>query len=449
MAPKVLVVDDEVKWLRIVALYLRGQGYEVMTALSGQEAIHKVQQDRPDVVIADISMPGMDGYELCRTLRREATTRTIPFIFLTGRVDDTDRLRARKIGADDYLTKPCPLERLAQCVDTLMDRIDQAKMIPLGQLGPSGKIEDVDLLDLIQTLELDQRTGALVLSHGERTGTLYFRDGIIVDADIRSPKREEPLFVLLGWKTGRYLFLPDALPDQMPITASLANLLLQDLRTLEAHAHQVQEAPAQEVPTFTPETVEGPEGRVLACLDELARRTQAGFQAGSGPNLLRILVMGVAKSGKSELIQNLIKDLSGSRWTAVGVEEPQATYRTEFGRVMISRETVLHLIAVRAEKRFWPIWEQLLPGALGAIVLVNPGSEPSLAQVRAHIRAFLKARKLLAPTLPLQVLMAREGPGEGFSELEPSDVTAGSIQDRTVRLALLDRLLQQCLSTVP
>ncbi len=441
MAPKVLVVDDEPKWLRIVDLYLRGQGYEVTTTLSGQEAIQKVRQDRPDVVVADISMPGMDGYELCRVLRSDAGTRTIPFIFLTGRDDDTDRLKARKIGSDDYLTKPCPLERLMQSVDTLMDRINQAKKIPLGQVGLSGKIEEVDLLDLIQTLELDQKTGALVLSHGERTGTLYFRDGVIVDADIRSPKREEPLFVLLGWKTGRYLFLPDALPDRMPITASLANLLLQDLRTMEAHEQEAQGAPPQESSALPHESVKGPEGRVLWCLDELARRAQGGLTPGSGPHLLRILVVGVAKSGKSELIQRLVSDLSGSRWTATGVEEPQARYRTDFGRVMISRDTVLHLIAVRAEKRYWPVWEQLLPGALGAIVLVNSGADGP----KNHVRAFLKARHTLTPNLPLQVLVSQEVSSEDWLELEASDRITGSVQEHSARLTLLDRLLQQCL----
>ncbi len=441
MAPKVLVVDDEPKWLRIVDLYLRGQGYEVTTTLSGQEAIQKVRQDRPDVVVADISMPGMDGYELCRVLRSDAGTRTIPFIFLTGRDDDTDRLKARKIGSDDYLTKPCPLERLTQSVDTLMDRINQAKKIPLGQVGLSGKIEEVDLLDLIQTLELDQKTGALVLSHGERTGTLYFRDGVIVDADIRSPKREEPLFVLLGWKTGRYLFLPDALPDRMPITASLANLLLQDFRTMEAHEQKAQGVPQQESSALPHESVKGPEGHVLWCLDELARRAQGGLTPGSGPHLLRILVVGVARSGKSELIQRLVSDLSGSRWTATGVEEPQARYRTDFGRVMISRDTVLHLIAVRAEKRYWPVWEQLLPGALGAIVLVNSGADAS----KNHVRAFLKARHTLTPNLPLQVLVSQEASPEDWPELEASDRITGSLQDHSVRLTLLDRLLQQCL----
>ncbi len=441
MAHKVLVVDDEPKWLRIVDLYLRGQGYEVTTTLSGQEAIEKVRQDRPDVVVADISMPGMDGYELCRVLRSDAGTRTIPFIFLTGRDDDTDRLKARKIGSDDYLTKPCPLERLMQSVDTLMDRINQAKKIPLGQVGLSGKIEEVDLLDLIQTLELDQKTGALVLSHGERTGTLYFRDGVIVDADIRSPKREEPLFVLLGWKTGNYLFLPDALPDRMPITASLANLLLQDFRTMEAHEQKAQGVPQQESSALPHESVKGPEGHVLWCLDELARRAQGGLTPGSGPHLLRILVVGVARSGKSELIQRLVSDLSGSRWTATGVEEPQARYRTDFGRVMISRDTVLHLIAVRAEKRYWPVWEQLLPGALGAIVLVNSGADAS----KNHVRAFLKARQTLTPNLPLQVLVSQEASPEDWPELEASDRITGSLQDHSVRLTLLDRLLQQCL----
>ncbi len=441
MAHKVLVVDDEPKWLRIVDLYLRGQGYEVTTTLSGQEAIEKVRQDRPDVVVADISMPGMDGYELCRVLRSDAATRTIPFIFLTGRDDDTDRLKARKIGSDDYLTKPCPLERLMQSVDTLMDRINQAKKIPLGQVGLSGKIEEVDLLDLIQTLELDQKTGALILSHGERTGTLYFRDGVIVDADIRSPKREEPLFVLLGWKTGNYLFLPDALPDRMPITASLANLLLQDFRTMEAHEQKAQGVPQQESSALPHESVKGPEGHVLWCLDELARRAQGGLTPGSGPHLLRILVVGVARSGKSELIQRLVSDLSGSRWTATGVEEPQARYRTDFGRVMISRDTVLHLIAVRAEKRYWPVWEQLLPGALGAIVLVNSGADAS----KNHVRAFLKARHTLTPNLPLQVLVSQEASPEDWPELEASDRITGSLQDHSVRLTLLDRLLQQCL----
>src|ERR1041385_1663313 len=186
---KILVVDDEAHLRRVVSLYLRARNYEVDTAENGVEAIQKIATDRPDVIVADIGMPGMDGFELCSRLRRDAATKTIPFIFLTAKDHDTDRIKARKVGSDDYLTKPCPLEQLAERVDAISARIEQAKKIRLDRIGLSGQLEDVDVLDMIQMLELSQKTGALVLSHGERTGTLYFRDGVIVDADIRSTKR--------------------------------------------------------------------------------------------------------------------------------------------------------------------------------------------------------------------------------------------------------------------
>lgn len=455
MAPKILVVDDEPKWLRIVSLYLGGRDCHVVTALNGEEAIQKVAAERPDLIIADIGMPGMDGYELCSRLRRDASTRTIPFIFLTARDQDQDKIKARKVGADDYLTKPCPLERLAQSVETVMDRIEQARKIPLDRIGMSGRIEEVDLLDMIQTLELDQKTGALVLSHGERTGTLYFRNGVIVEADLRSPKREEPLFRLLGWKTGRFLFIPDAAPEQMPITASMANLLFQDLRALQEHEQEALRSAPQEEPTLRESPEAGQVGLVLSRLEEVARQFRTRHLPTADPQVLRILVVGVARSGKSELIQQLVKDLSGSRWAAVGIEEPRAKYRIDVGRVRISQGTVLHVLAVRAEKRFWPMWEQCLPGAFAAILLVGSATEETLR----HLQAFLKARDTLAPALPVQVLLSADGSenGESKAGADPAtigkalgvlaaDVSSGQIQDQTLRLTLLDRLLQQALA---
>jgi CheY-like chemotaxis protein len=104
--PKILVADDEPKWRRVLSLYLSRRQCEVETASNGQEAIQRIETHRPDLIIADITMPGMDGYELCQHLRRSASTRTIPFIFLTARDQETERLKGRRIGADDYLTSP-------------------------------------------------------------------------------------------------------------------------------------------------------------------------------------------------------------------------------------------------------------------------------------------------------------------------------------------------------
>ena len=431
MPAKILVVDDEPHLRRVVSLYLRARDYEVDTAENGVEAIQKIAADRPDIIVADIGMPGMDGFELCSRLRRDAATKTIPFIFLTAKDQDTDRIKARKVGSDDYLTKPCPLEQLAERVDTIIDRIEQAKTIPLDRIGLSGQLEDVDVLDMIQMLELSQKTGALVLSHGERTGTLYFRDGVIVEADIRSPKRQEPLFVLLGWKAGRYLFLPDALPERMPITASLANLLIEDLRKLERHQEPVT------VPAAEPAAAQAGTGavQVISRLEALARRAAAPASP-ADQQVLRILVAGTTGSGKSELIQFLVHDLAASRWAATGVGDRRREDRTDFGLVRLSPDLVLHLVSVRAEKRFRSLWEQCLPNALGMIVLVGPDGQDE----QSHLHTFLKARQSLAPALPVHVIVSHGTP-QALPGLAPSDYSTGSIEDPTVRLAALERLL--------
>jgi DNA-binding response OmpR family regulator len=439
---KILVVDDEAHLRRVVSLYLRARNYEVETAENGLEAIQKVSADRPDLIIADIGMPGLDGYELCSRLRRDTATRTIPFIFLTARDQDTDRIKARKIGSDDYLTKPCPLDQLAEHVETMIDRIEQAKKIPLDRIGLSGQLDEVNVLDLIQMLELNQKSGALVLSHGERTGTLYFKDGTIIDADIRSPKREEPLFVLLGWKAGRYLFLPDAMPERMPITASLAHLLFEDLKKLEA-----QETPkaisVAGASTSRPSAEDSAVGLLIRRLEEVLRRAQTETVSLPDRHIFRLLVVGSLGTGKSELIQLLVNDLSSSRWAAVGADERNRKQHTDFGLVRLSSDTLLHLLSVRAEKRFRPLWEQCLPSALGAILLINAAMESELS----HVQAFLKARQAIAPSLPVHALVMNARHVPALPGLQESDCSIGSIHDQQVRLNLLNHILEQWLAT--
>src|SRR5437870_13357138 len=104
--PNVLVVEDEGKLARAIALYLRPRGYEVRTAANGAEALDRVAEHRPDVIVSDIMMPVMDGYTLCRRLREDPSSRAIPFLFLTAKDDDRDRVHGLKVGADDYLAKP-------------------------------------------------------------------------------------------------------------------------------------------------------------------------------------------------------------------------------------------------------------------------------------------------------------------------------------------------------
>lgn len=94
----VLVVEDEVKLARTIELYLGRRGFTVRTAHNGQEALERITEARPDVIVADIMMPVMDGYALCRRLRTAPATCMIPFLFLTAKDDDRDRVRGLKMG---------------------------------------------------------------------------------------------------------------------------------------------------------------------------------------------------------------------------------------------------------------------------------------------------------------------------------------------------------------
>ena len=123
---RVLVVDDDVKTVKLVKLYLNRDGYRVLTAYDGLEALRRAREGHPDLIVLDLMLPGMDGLEVCRTLRKESD---VPIIMLTARTTDHDRLTGLDLGADDYVTKPFSPRELAARVRAVLRRIP-------GERGP-------------------------------------------------------------------------------------------------------------------------------------------------------------------------------------------------------------------------------------------------------------------------------------------------------------------------
>lgn len=117
---RVLVVDDDVKTVELVKLYLNRDGYRVLTAYDGLEALRLARESHPDLIVLDIMLPGLDGLEVCRTLRAESD---VPIIMLTARTTDQDRLTGLELGADDYVTKPFSPRELAARVRTVLRRL--------------------------------------------------------------------------------------------------------------------------------------------------------------------------------------------------------------------------------------------------------------------------------------------------------------------------------------
>ncbi len=115
MSSRVLIVEDEPDIRELVVHHLKREGYQVSAASSGEEALRQVQAAPPDLVILDLMMPSMDGLEVCRRLRQDPATASLPIVMLTAKGDEVDRVLGLEIGADDYVVKPfSPKELLAR-----------------------------------------------------------------------------------------------------------------------------------------------------------------------------------------------------------------------------------------------------------------------------------------------------------------------------------------------
>jgi DNA-binding NarL/FixJ family response regulator len=123
MSGRLLVVDDEPNLLKAVSARLRAEGYEVMTARSGQEAIIELALRIPDLIISDIRMPGMDGYALVRHLRTVQGMELLPVIFLSARDQPADRIAGFRAGVDAYLTKPFEPDELLAIIAGILERV--------------------------------------------------------------------------------------------------------------------------------------------------------------------------------------------------------------------------------------------------------------------------------------------------------------------------------------
>jgi two-component system, OmpR family, alkaline phosphatase synthesis response regulator PhoP len=117
---KVLVVDDEVYILHILDFILGAESYDVVTATNGEQALQKVRDEKPDLVILDIMMPKLDGYETCRMIKNDAATKHIPVILLTAKGREIDQKLGREVGANDYITKPFSPNKLIERVQAIL-----------------------------------------------------------------------------------------------------------------------------------------------------------------------------------------------------------------------------------------------------------------------------------------------------------------------------------------
>ena len=154
MAKKVLVIDDEPKIVEICQDYLIKAGFEVLHAYDGLTGLAVAQRNQPDLVVLDLMLPGMDGLDVCRELRRESN---VPIIMLTARVEETDKLIGLELGADDYITKPFSPREVVARVKAVLRRVH-------GSIQPPQVIRAGDVAIDMETYEVTVAGEQVVLT---------------------------------------------------------------------------------------------------------------------------------------------------------------------------------------------------------------------------------------------------------------------------------------------
>jgi PleD family two-component response regulator len=147
---RLLIVEDDLDISNMLRIYFSSQGYEVDTAPRGSDALEKTRQNLPHLIVLDIMLPDIDGFEVCRILRTNTRTSHVPIIFLTQKDERSDKLQGLELGADDYITKPFDIEELKLRVQRAIERSEQQSLTDPRSGLPSGRLIEEQLRRIIR-----------------------------------------------------------------------------------------------------------------------------------------------------------------------------------------------------------------------------------------------------------------------------------------------------------
>ncbi|MGD0779639.1 MAG: response regulator transcription factor [Dehalococcoidales bacterium] len=179
---KILIVEDDINLLEAIKYNLRKEGYNAVTAGDGERALEVARQEKPDLLILDIMLPKMNGFEVCRILRKEMT---VPILMLTAKADETDKIVGLEIGADDYMTKPFSMRELMARVRAMLRRA-KLNEAPSAILPASIKISSLEIdtarhLVVLsgKALELSPKEYDLLVFLARNKGMVFSREQLL------------------------------------------------------------------------------------------------------------------------------------------------------------------------------------------------------------------------------------------------------------------------------
>jgi len=234
-----LVVDDSEVFRRFLASLLGTQGFMVYEAGDGEEGLRVALERRPWLILTDVSMPRVDGFELCRRVRAHSLIRHTPLIFLSGWDEYKDRYHGLQAGADEYLSKQTSVRELLIRIQLILKRYaDLGARRGIGA-GFGGEIEVVGLPGFLQMCHLGRLSGACSVRSEGRVAEIRLREGCVLGVKAGSLAGPEALFAILGWPRGYFEFVASDPEEGTPLAQTIEELLLEGCRRLDEQRRAV------------------------------------------------------------------------------------------------------------------------------------------------------------------------------------------------------------------
>jgi len=228
-----LVVDDNEPFRRFLASLLGSQGFTVHEAGDGEQGLRLALEHRPWLILTDVSMPGVDGFELCRRVRSHSLIRHTPLIFLSGWDEYKDRYHGLALGADEYLSKQTPVRELLIRIQLILKRYADLGARRGPGAGFEGELDVVGAPGFLQMCHLARLSGICAVRSEGRFAEIRLREGRLLGVKAGSLSGPEALFEVLAWPRGHFQFVAADPGEGTPLSETLEELLLEGCRRLD------------------------------------------------------------------------------------------------------------------------------------------------------------------------------------------------------------------------
>ena len=242
----IFVADSDPKNLQILKENLEASGFRIITAIEGSKVLEEIKHNIPDIILSEINLQGINGFQLLENLKKNSATSSIPLIFLTNQRDVQLRVRSFQLGAKDYMVKPLHVKEVIAHIRMVLRRMNKLKFQNSNNFPQfSGKLNEMNLTNLIETFSVESKTGVLTLNNGNNsTGQIFFRNGSIVNAKLGDVLYEKAIFQMFPWEKGFFNMVFKSIDVSDMISVSNLGILIEGKKKMEKRENLIKQFPA-------------------------------------------------------------------------------------------------------------------------------------------------------------------------------------------------------------